>query len=114
VSDNYQHTSNKPKILDVSAFEDAVEVSESQEDEIEKYMRIDAGHVKLNDLLDWWKTQEKELKHLPRISRHVGPTLCACHQCKQRKNVCAAGLVQVCRTSSESVDSILLLHKNLQ
>jgi hypothetical protein len=33
-------------------FEDAVEVSKSQEDEIEKYMHIDAGHVKLNDLLD--------------------------------------------------------------
>jgi hypothetical protein len=71
VSDNYQHISKKPKILDFRVFEDAVEVSESQEDEIEKYMHIEAGHVKLNDLLDWWKNQEKEFKHLSRIARHV-------------------------------------------
>jgi hypothetical protein len=59
VSDSYQQTSKKSKILDVSVSEDAVEVSESEEDEIGKCMRIDAGHVKLNGLLDWWKNQEK-------------------------------------------------------
>jgi hypothetical protein len=31
-------------------------------------MHIDAGIVKLNDLVDWWKNQEKEFKH---PSRHV-------------------------------------------
>jgi hypothetical protein len=34
VINNYQHTRKKPKILDFSVFEDAVEVSASQEDEI--------------------------------------------------------------------------------
>jgi hypothetical protein len=71
VSDSYQHTSKKPKILDFSVFEDAVEVSENQEDETEKYMRIVEGRIKLNDLLDWWKCQEREFKHLSRIARHV-------------------------------------------
>jgi hypothetical protein len=91
--------------LDFSVFEDAVEVSESQEDEIEKYMHIDAGHVKINDLLYWWKTQEKEFKHLSRIARHVLVYLQP-----------AELVVQERRTSlsSESVDSILCLHNSMQ
>jgi hypothetical protein len=91
--------------MDFSVFEDAVEVSESQEDEIEKHMHIDAGHVKINDLLDWWKTQEKEFKHLSRIAKHVLLYLPP-----------AELVVQERRTSlsSESVDSSLCLHNNMQ
>jgi hypothetical protein len=71
-------------------FEDAVEVSESQEYEIEKCLHIDAGHVKINDLLDWWKNQQ-EFKHLSRIPRHVHcvPATSA----SSERNFSAAGFV---------------------
>jgi hypothetical protein len=34
-------------------------------------MHIDVVHVKIDDLLDWWKNEEQEFKHLSRIARHV-------------------------------------------
>jgi hypothetical protein len=114
VSDIYRHTSKNPKILDFIVSEGAVEVSESQEDEIEKYMHIDARHIKLKDLLDWWKNQEKEFKHLS-IARHV---LCVpATSASSERTFSAAGLVVHERRtslSSESVDSILFLHNCMQ
>jgi hypothetical protein len=57
--------------------------------------------------------QEKEFKHLSRIARHVLCVLAT--SASSERNFSAAGfVVQERRTSSESVDSILLLHKNLQ
>jgi hypothetical protein len=55
VSYSDQHSTNKLKILDFSEFEDAVEVSKNENNEIEKCMHINVSHVDLNDLLDWWK-----------------------------------------------------------
>jgi hypothetical protein len=38
------------KFLDFGVFEDEVEVSENQNDEIEKYICVNVGHFNLNDL----------------------------------------------------------------
>jgi hypothetical protein len=42
----------------------------NQNDEIEKSMHINVGHVDLSDFFDWWKNHE-EFRHLSRVARNI-------------------------------------------
>jgi hypothetical protein len=78
-------------------------------------MHIDVGHVDLNDLLYWWKNHEDEFSCLSRVATNV--LYVPATNASRERNFSVGGLlVQERRTSlsSESVDSILFLHNNMQ
>jgi hypothetical protein len=59
-NDSDLHSRRNLKITDLIEFEEAVKVSKIQ-NEIQKYMHVNVGHVDLNESFDWWKNYEDEL-----------------------------------------------------
>jgi hypothetical protein len=79
-------------------------------------MHINGYHTDLKDLLDWWKDHEDEFSCL---SRAAGNVLCVpstSETSKRNFNVAEQCNNQEHQTnlSSESVESILFLHNNMQ
>jgi hypothetical protein len=106
-SSSNRHIKKKPKILDFFVFEKEFAASRSQEDEIEKYVNINASHVEINDFT--WLVEK------PRRGIEIPVWNCQAHTLftvNGASTACSAGASH--RPRSERVLCILFLHSNTQ
>jgi hypothetical protein len=103
--------SKKSKLLDFSQFEDKTD-TETEEDEVSRYISMVSDSVPVDTLLLWWKSHELEY---PRLSKLAKTILCipTSSSGSERTSSAARHAYNEKRTclSSENLDATLFLHE---